>query len=158
METNTMTIEDRLRELAIELPPLVPPNANFLPYRRAGDLIYVSGKGWPTEGTSEPLGKVGAEVTTEQAYQHARQIGVYLLSVARAATGDLERVRSVVKLFGMVNAVPGFAEHAKVIDGCSDLLVDVFGERGRHARSAVGMSSLPLNFTVEIEAIFEVGS
>ena len=102
------------------------------------------------------IGKVGAEVSVEDAYTHARQTGLNLLAVAHMALGDLGRVRRVVKLLGMVNGAPTFGDHPKVINGCSDLLVNVFGDVGRHARSAVGMGSLPGNMTVEIEAILQV--
>lgn len=98
-------------------------------------------------------GKVGGNVTVEEAYKHARLTGINLLAVMQSALGDLRRVKRVVKLLGMVNALPDFADHPSVINGCSDLLIDVFGEAGNHARSAVGFGSLPGNITVEIEAI-----
>ncbi len=101
-------------------------------------------------------GKVGAEVTVEEAYGHARLIGLQLLATLQEAAGSLDRVKRIVKLLGMVNGIPTFGQHPKVINGCSDLLVEVFQERGKHARSAVGMGSLPDNITVEIEAVVEI--
>ncbi|MDP9375542.1 MAG: RidA family protein, partial [Chloroflexota bacterium] len=115
-----------------------------------------AGKGPRNPDGSTPTGKVGRDVTTAEAYGHARSVGLTLLAVLRETLGDLDRVRRVVKVLGMVNAVPEFGEQPQVINGCSDLFVEVFGERGRHARSAVGMGSLPMGITVEIEAIVEV--
>lgn len=148
-------IEHRLIELGITLPAVPAPVANYVPSVLAGDLLFLSGQG-PRIGPGEyAQGKVGADVTVEQAYQHARIIGVQLLAAAKDALGSLDRVRRVVKVLGMVNGAPDFREQPKVINGCSDLFVEVFGEAGRHARSAVGMGSLPNNITVEIEAIFQ---
>ena len=148
-----MPVEERLRELGIELPPVRPPAASFVNAVRTGNLVYLSGAGPVTADGQLPRGKVGRDVTTEEAAVHARQVGINLLAVLRDEVGDLDRAR-VVKLLGMVNAAPDFVEHSKVINGCSDLLVEVFGEG--HARSAVGVGSLPFGMTVEIEAIFEV--
>ena len=149
-----MSVEQRLSELGIELPPVSPPAASYVSAVRTGNLVYLSGAGPTSPGQPTPTGKVGAGVTTEEAAAHARQVGINLLAVLRAEIGDLDRARRVVKLLGMVNAAPDFVEHSKVINGCSDLLVEVFGEG--HARSAVGVGSLPFGMTVEIEAIFEV--
>jgi enamine deaminase RidA (YjgF/YER057c/UK114 family) len=153
----TQIIDQRLQELGIELPSMPAPMANYVPFVRTGNLLYLSGQG-PRFGDNQfKRGKVGADVTAEEAYQHARLVGIQLLAAAKAALdGNLERVRRVVKLLGMVNSTPEFEKHPQVINGCSDLFVEVFGEAGRHARSAVGMGSLPNNITVEIEAIFEV--
>src|SRR6185503_17304083 len=115
---------------------------------------FLAGKG----PAGSPPGIVGRDFTIEQAYQHARSTGLALLSVMRDELGSLDRVKRVVKVLGMVNAVPGFKDQPKVINGCSDLFVEVFGERGKHARSAVGMGSLPNNIPVEIECIVEVSS
>lgn len=145
-----MGIEERLTELGIRLPPVPEPAGNYVHAVRTGNMLYLSGKG-PGNAT----GKVGADVTTEQAYTHAREVGLVLISVMRQELGDLDRVARIVKVLGMVNAAPDFGEQPKVINGCSDLFVEVFGERGRHARSAVGMGSLPNRITVEIEAIVE---
>ena len=153
-----MTPYDRLRDLGLELMTPAVPLANYVPFVLSGSFLYLSGQGPRQPDGSLHTGKVGAEVGTEEAYRHARTTGLNLLSVAHMALGDLSRVRRVVKLLGMVNAVPDFTEHPQVINGASDLFVSVFGDAGRHARSAVGMGSLPGNITVEIEAILEVAS
>ena len=151
-----MTPYDKLRDLGLELMTPAVPLANYVPFVLSGSFLYLSGQGPRQPDGSLQTGKVGAEVGTEEAYRHARTTALNLLSVAHMALGDLSRVRRVVKLLGMVNAVPDFGEHPQVINGASDLFVSVFGEAGRHARSAVGMGSLPGNITVEIEAILEV--
>ena len=133
------------------MPDSSPPIANYVNCVLTGNLLFLSGKG-PTNST----GKVGEDITTEQAQRDAREVGLQLLSVMQHELGSLERVKRVVKVFGMVNAAPDFKDHPQVINGCSDLFVSVFGEIGKHARSAVGMGSLPGNITVEIEAIIEV--
>jgi enamine deaminase RidA (YjgF/YER057c/UK114 family) len=140
--------------LALMAPPA--PIGNFVAFKLSGNLLYLSGQGPRHADGRLMTGKVGGEVGVEEAYAHARLTGLNLLSVAHQALGDLGRVTQVVKLLGMVNAVPDFTDHPAVINGCSDLFVSVFGEAGRHARSAVGMGSLPGNISVEIEAIFEV--
>jgi enamine deaminase RidA (YjgF/YER057c/UK114 family) len=149
-----VAVEQRLRELGIELPPVSPPAASYVSAVRTGNLVYLSGAGPTSPGAPTPTGKVGADVTTEEAAAHARRVGLNLLAALRAELGDLDGARRVVKLLGMVNAAPEFTEHSAVINGCSDLLVAVFAEG--HARSAVGVGSLPFGMTVEIEAIFEV--
>jgi enamine deaminase RidA (YjgF/YER057c/UK114 family) len=146
--------EEKLRELSIELLPVTPPVANYVNAVQTGNLLFLAGKG-PAGGAS---GVVGREVTVEQAYQYARSTALALISVMKDELGSLSRVKRIVKVLGMVNAAPGFADQPKVINGCSDLFVEVFGERGRHARSAVGMGSLPNNIPVEIECIVEVGA
>jgi enamine deaminase RidA (YjgF/YER057c/UK114 family) len=146
--------EQRLRDLGLELPPVSPPAASYVSAVRTGNLVFLSGAGPRTAAGHVPLGKVGADVSTENAAAHARQVGLNLLAVLRQELGTLDSVVRVVKLLGMVNAAPDFTEHSTVINGCSDLLVEVFGEG--HARSAVGVGSLPLGMTVEIEAIVEV--
>ena len=146
-----MSIEQKLQGLGIELPPLPTPAGNYVHAVRTGNLLFLAGKG-PGPST----GKVGADVSTEQAYQDARKVGLTLISVLKSELGNLDRVTRIVKVLGMVNAAPDFKEHPKVINGCSDLFVEVFGERGKHARSAVGMGSLPGNISVEIEAIMQV--
>jgi enamine deaminase RidA (YjgF/YER057c/UK114 family) len=148
--------EQRLRERGIQLPQANAPVANYVPAVRTGNLVFLSGTGpFRPDGTLA-TGKVGRDVTVEEAYQHARLTGLVLLAALRRAVGSLDTVTRVVKVFGMVNAVPEFTEHPRVINGCSDLFVEVFGDRGRHTRSAVGMGSLPFNITVEIEAVVEV--
>lgn len=150
-------IDQRLEQLGIELPNTPAPMANYVPSVQTGNLLYLSGQG-PRSGNNQfKTGKVGGDVTVEEAYQHARMVGLQLLSAAKTAlNGDLSRVKRVVKLLGMVNGTPEFDKQPQVINGCSDLMVEVFGDAGRHARSAVGMGSLPGNITVEIEAILEV--
>ncbi len=150
------TIEQRLRELGIALPRPASPVGNYVPYARLGNLIFLAGQGPRRGDGSFATGKVGAEVSADEAYQHARLVGLGLLALMREAAGGLDNVRRIGRVFGMVNAVPDFTEHPRVINGCSDLFVEVLGERGRHARSAVGMGSLPFNITVEIEAVIEV--
>jgi enamine deaminase RidA (YjgF/YER057c/UK114 family) len=148
--------EQRLRERGIELPKSMAPVANYVPAVRTGNLIFLAGMGPLKPDGTLASGKVGKDVTVEEAYQHARLTGLQLLAAVRGAMGSLDSVTRVVKVFGMVNAVPEFTDHPKVINGCSDLFVEVFGDRGRHARSAVGMGSLPFGISVEIEAVFEV--
>ena len=132
------------------------PAGNYVDAVQTGNLLYLSGKGpLKTEGGAT-TGKLGKDVTLEQGYQDARSVGLIMLAVLQKELGNLDRVKRVVKLLGMVNAVPEFGDQPKVINGCSDLMVEVFGEKGRHARSAVGMGSLPGQITVEIEAIFEI--
>jgi enamine deaminase RidA (YjgF/YER057c/UK114 family) len=146
----------RLARLGLVLPPPPPPIANFLPSRLAGDLLFLSGQGPREADGQQHIGKVGREVSVTEAYGHARLVGLNLLAVMQAALGDLGRVRAIVKLFGMVNAIPDFSEHPLVINGCSDFFVAVFGEAGAHARSAIGVGSLPGQITVEIEAVVQV--
>ncbi len=152
-----MTPYDRLQQLNLELPKPPTPLANYVPFVIANGFLYMSGQGPRRPDGSNFTGKVGADVSLDDAYQHARLTGLNLLAVVHMALGDLARVQRVVKLLGMVNAVPTFGDHPKVINGCSDLFVAVFGDAGKHARSAVGMGSLPGNMSVEIEAIFQIG-
>ena len=151
-----MTPYDRLKQLKLELPTPAIPLANYVPFVLANGFLYLSGQGPRRADGGVFTGKVGADVSLEDAYRHAQLTGLNLLSVAHLALGDLGRVRRVVKVLGMVNATPSFGDHPKVINGCSDLFVNVFGDAGKHARSAVGMGSLPGNMSVEIEAIFQV--
>ena len=150
-------IDKRLKELDIELPDVPSPMANYVPSVQSGQLLFLSGQG-PRYGANQfHTGKVGRDVTAEEAYKHARLVGIQLLAAAKAAlNGDLTRVRRVVKLLGFVNGIAEFDKQPQVINGCSDLLVEVFGDKGRHARSALGAGSLPNNITVEIEAILEI--
>jgi enamine deaminase RidA (YjgF/YER057c/UK114 family) len=150
------TPEENLKRLGIELGTVSQPVANYVNAVRTGNLLFLAGKGPRPENGRRPSGKVGREYTAEQAYQHARTVGLDLLAVMRAELGSLDKVKRVVKVLGMVNAVPEFGDHPKVINGCSDLFVEVLGERGKHARSAVGMGSLPMGIPVEIECIVEV--
>ena len=153
-----MSAEARLKKLGIDLGTVSAPVANYVNAVRTGNLLFLAGKG-PRAGADgkRPSGKVGREYTAEQAYQHARTVGLDLLAVMKQELGSLDRVKRVVKVLGMVNAVPEFQDHPKVINGCSDLFVEVLGEAGKHARSAVGMGSLPMGIPVEIECIVEIG-
>ena len=153
-----MSAEKRLKQLGIELGKVSSPVANYVNAVRTGNLLFLAGKG-PRMGPDgrRPIGKVGRDYTAEQAYQHARTVGLDLIAVMKSELGSLDRVKRIVKVLGMVNAMPEFTDHPKVINGCSDLFVEVFGEAGKHARSAVGMGSLPMAIPVEIECIVEVG-
>jgi enamine deaminase RidA (YjgF/YER057c/UK114 family) len=152
-----MSAEKRLKELGLDLGSVSAPVANYVNAVQAGNLLFLSGKGpRPAPDGKRPKGKVGREYTIEQGYQHARTVGLDLLAVMKSELGSLDRVKRVVKVLGMVNSVPEFEDPPKVINGCSDLFVEVFGERGRHARSAVGMAALPGGIPVEIECIVEV--
>jgi len=146
----------RIVEMGVELPRLTPPSATFLRYKQVGNLLYLSGQGARDENSRLLVGKLGRDIDVEEGYRRARTIGLQLLAAAREALGSLDRVAEVVKVFGMVNADADFVDHPAVINGCSDLFVAVFGEAGRHARSAVGMGTLPAGISVEIEAIFAV--
>lgn len=147
---------ERLKALGITLPAPPAPIANFVTHVEEGKLLFLSGQGPSEADGRRHTGKVGADVTVAQAYAHARLTGINLIAVMQAALGDLGRVRRVVKLFGMVNAAPDFTDHPSVINGCSDLLVEVFGPAGAHARSAIGQGSLPGQITVEIEAVVAI--
>jgi enamine deaminase RidA (YjgF/YER057c/UK114 family) len=151
-----MTPEEKLALLGLPLPLAPVPVANYVPYRWAGTLLYLSGQGPKRADGTYQQGRLGRDTTIEQAYQDARLTGLNLLAVAKAALGELSRIEAVIKLLGMVNAEAEFSDHPNVINGCSDLFVEVLGENGRHARSAVGMGSLPNGMTVEIEAILLV--
>jgi enamine deaminase RidA (YjgF/YER057c/UK114 family) len=148
-----MTAEARLGQLKLVLPPPPKPIGNYVPYRIGGGLLFLSGAGPRLADGSNITGKVGGAVTVEQAYQAARHCGLNLLANMRDALGSLDRVDVILKVLGMVNGVPDFTEQPRVINGCTDLFVEVFGDNGRPARSAVGMGSLPGNISVEIEAI-----
>ena len=149
--------EEKLAELGITLPSASSPVANYVGAVRTGNLLFLAGCG-PARGPDgkSPRGQVGTDLTVEQGYEAARLVGINLLARLKEELGDLSRVRRVVKLLSMVNAASGFTETPAVANGCSDLLVEVFGDRGRHARSAVGMSALPMNIPVEIELIAEI--
>jgi enamine deaminase RidA (YjgF/YER057c/UK114 family) len=151
-----MRVEARLKELGIELPSPPAPVANYVRFVQVGNLLFLSGHGPERDGTDLPLGKVPTQVSVEQAYQAARSTGLNLLASAREALGDLDRVKRVVKVLGMVNSAEGFGGQPAVINGFSDLMVEVFGDAGKHARSAVGMAALPMGIPVEIEMILEV--
>ena len=150
-----MTPEQKLNALGLSLPEVPKPAANYVPFKRSGDMLYLSGQGPRRNDGTFATGKVGKDVTAKQAYEHAKLVGLGLLAAMKAAAGDLSKVE-VIKVLGMVNATPDFGDQPAVINGCSDLFVEVLGERGRHARSAVGMGSLPNSITVEIEAVCRI--
>ena len=150
-------IESRLQELGITLPDSPAPVANYVPVVRTGNLIYLSGVG-PTAKSdgSEYKGKLGDNISVDEGYDAARLTAINLIARLKGYLGDLDRVTQVVKLLSMVNATPDFTEPPAVSNGCSDLLVEVFGDRGRHARSAIGVATLPGGMPIEIELIAEI--
>ena len=150
-----MSAEDKLKAMGLALSATRKPLANYVSYKRVGDFVFLSGQDPHRADDSLAKGKVGRDVTVEQACEHAKLVGLGLLAAAKAAAGSLDNVE-MIKMLGMVNAVPEFTQAPQVINGCSDLFVEVFGEKGRHARSAVGMGALPGGITVEIEVIVEV--
>ena len=151
-----MSADARVAELKLELPPAPKPAGVYSPIVRVGNMVYVSGHGpLRTDGTLME-GKVGGDLTQEQGKQAARQVGLTILATLKAELGTLDGIERAVKVLGMVNAVPDFRNHPQVINGFSELMVDVFGEKGRAARSAVGMGSLPGNIPVEIEVILQM--
>ena len=150
-------VEDKLRNMGITLPDTPSPIGNYVPAVRTGNLVYLSGVGpAPRSDGTTPEGKLGKDLTVEEGYEAARLTAINILSRLKAELGDLDRVKRIVKLLSMVNATPDFTHPPAVANGCSDLLVELFGDKGRHARSAVGMNSLPNNIPVEIEVIVEV--
>jgi enamine deaminase RidA (YjgF/YER057c/UK114 family) len=151
-----MSPEEKLVALGFELPPALPPRFSYIPYRQPGDLLFLAGHGPRLPDDTYRTGKISSEDQIASAYADAQLTALNILATLKSAIGELSRVRAFIKVFGMVNAAPGFTAHPKVINGCSDLLVNVFGEVGRHARSAVGMASLPSNMTVEIEVIVQI--
>ena len=151
-----MSPEDNLAKLGLTLPPTPTPAGNYVPFKRDGQIAYLAGQGPRKPDGSLHTGKVGGDVTVETAYEHAKLVGLQLLASAKAAAGgDLSKVE-FLKVLGMVNGTPDFGDHPRVINGCSDLFVAVLGDRGRHARSAVGMGSLPAGITVEVEAVIRI--
>jgi len=151
-----MTPEDKLAQLGLTLPPTPTPAGNYVPFKRDGNIAYLAGQGPRKADGSLHTGKVGGDVTVEAAYEHAKLVGLQILASAKAAAGgDLSKVE-FLKVLGMVNGTPDFGDHPRVINGFSDLMVAVLGDRGRHARSAVGMGSLPMGITVEIEAVIKI--
>ena len=151
-----MGAEAKLREMGLTLPEQAKPVANYVPAVRVGSLLFVSGHGPYNDGKIKVAGKLGRDLTVDEGYQVARNVTLNSLASIRAALGDLDKVKRFVKLLGMVNCTEDFKEQPKVINGCSDLLVELFGDAGKHARSAVGMQALPFEIPVEIEMIVEV--
>jgi enamine deaminase RidA (YjgF/YER057c/UK114 family) len=144
-----------MKEMGLVLPPVFAPAGNYLGCVVDSDLVYVSGHG-PIEREKMICGKVGGEISLEQAQEAARMTALSILATLNAELGDLDRIRQIIKVYGMVNCAPGFNETPAVIDGCSDLLVEIFGDAGQHARSAVGMAALPFDIAVEIELIARI--
>jgi len=155
-----MTAEDRLAALGISLPSPAAPVANYLPFVISGSLLVVSGQlAFGPAGTLDPahIGRLGAEISTHTGQAAARLCAVNIVAQAKAALGDLDRISRCIRLGGFINSAPGFTNMAGVMNGASDFMVEVFGDKGRHARSTVGVAELPLNSAVEIEALFEIG-
>jgi enamine deaminase RidA (YjgF/YER057c/UK114 family) len=150
-------IDKRLAELGIVLPTPAQPVATYVPWVKTGNLVYISGQGAMKDGKLQYTGKVGDTLSIEDAIASARLTAINVITHLRdACGGDLDRVKRIVKLLGLVNCTPTFGDHPKVINGASDLMVEVFGDKGRHARSAVGAPSLPFGLSVEVEAIVEI--
>jgi len=152
-----MRIDERLEELGIRLPPASNPAANYTNCVQTGNLLFVSGKGPLPQGGAPPKGQLGREFSAKDGYEFARLTALDILAAVKLELGSLDRVRRVVKLQGFLNATPDFEEHPQVLNGASDLMVEVFAERGVHARSALGATSLRAGLPIVIEAIFEVG-
>lgn len=153
----TNSIEQRLSELGIELPQAAAPVANYVPYMITGDLVYISGQVTVWDGKIHYVGKVSSDLSVEDGQQAARICGLNLIAQLKAACGgNLDRVETAVKLTGFVNCPAEFTDHAVVMNGASDLMVEVFGDKGKHTRAAVGCSSLPLDSSVEVDGIFKL--
>ncbi len=150
LPVGAQTPEERIAELGIELPEVRQPSANFVKWRQVGNLLFLAGEGSPEKGT------LGKDLDTKEGYEAARNTGIRILGTLLAATGDLSKIKQIVKVRGMVNSAPDFYEQPQVINGFSDLMVQVFGEKGKHARAAVGHVSLPSNIAVEIEVVVEL--
>jgi enamine deaminase RidA (YjgF/YER057c/UK114 family) len=151
-----MSPEEKIVALGFELPAPLPPRANYIPYRRVGDLLFLAGHGPRLQDNTYRLGQIVSEEQIPGAYADAQLTALNMLATLKAAVGELDRIRAFVKILGMVNAAPTFTAHPKVIDGASDLIINVLGDAGRHARAAVGMSSLPNGMSVEIEAVVQI--
>ncbi|MEG3617600.1 RidA family protein [Magnetovibrio sp. PR-2] len=150
-------IDARLAELGLSLPEAAAPAANYVPYVQTGNLVVVSGQITLENGTLQYVGRVGQDFTTEEAYEAAKLCGLNLIAQVKAACGgDLDRVKRVVRLGGFVNCTNEFTDQPKVINGASDLMAEVFGDKGKHARAAVGVNTLPLGVAVEVEGMFEI--
>ena len=150
LHVQAQTPEERLEQLGLELPTPDKPVANYVKYKQVGNLLFLAGDG------ADVQGKVGKDLTIEQGYAAARESGLIIIATIKAAVGELSRVKQFVKVHGMVNSAPDFYDQPKVMNGFSDLMVEVFGEKGKHARAAVGQAVLPFNTAVEIEVIVEL--
>jgi enamine deaminase RidA (YjgF/YER057c/UK114 family) len=151
-----MSVEQKLKDKGIELPQAAKPLANYVTLTRAGNLLFLAGHLPTKEGKLQYLGKLGKDLSVEDGYQAAQLCAINCLATIKSEVGDLDKVKKVLKVVGFVNSADGFIDQPKVVNGCSDLLAEVFGEAGRHARSAVGAPELPANAAVEIEMIVEV--
>ncbi len=151
-----MKVEAKIEEMGIKLPTPATPVANYVPAVRTGNLVFLSGHGPVREDGSQITGKLGSYLSVEEGYEAAKRVAIGLLGSLKGLIGDLDMVTRIVKLLGMVNCDSTFKDQPKVINGASDFLVEVFGDKGKHARSAVGMNSLPFDISVEIEMIVEV--
>jgi enamine deaminase RidA (YjgF/YER057c/UK114 family) len=149
-------VEAKLKQLGIKLPTPAKPVANYVGAVRTGNLVFLAGAGPRKEDGTYLSGRLGQDTSIEQGYQAARLVGISQLAALKAEVGDLNKVKRIVKVLGMVNSTPTFTEQPKVVNGFSDLMVEVFGDRGKHARSAVGMAALPMNIPVEVEMVVEV--
>ena len=154
--TNAQDPETRCKELELEFPELTSPVANYVHVVHTGNLLFLAGKGPTLPDGTYITGKVGEDLTIEQGYEAARRVAIMQIAVLKNELGDLRKVKRIVKVLGMVNATDDFADHSKVMNGFSDLMGEVFGDNGKHARSSVGMCSLPFNIAVEVEMIVEV--
>ena len=151
-----MNVEERLKKLALELPVAPNPIASYVPYKRTGNLVYISGQGSYIKGKKNYTGKVGLNLTKEQGYEAAKFCGLNLLAILKEAIGDLNKVKQIVSVHGYVNSTDNFTDQPFVINGVSDLLIEIFGEAGKHSRCALSCNSLPMNIPVEVEMIVEL--
>jgi enamine deaminase RidA (YjgF/YER057c/UK114 family) len=149
-------VESKLKEMGLELPPTPPPQAKYIPAVRAGDLVFVSGMGPLNEGRISYVGRVGAELSEQDGRDCARLCALNALAAAKSVVGSLDRVVRVVHLRGFVNSAPGFDRQPEVVNGASELMIALFGEKGQHARAALGTSALPRNIAVELEVVLQV--
>jgi len=151
-----VTRESKMADTGLPLLPAPKPVGTYIACTMVGDYLYISGQGPLLEDGSYGTGKLGKDLTTQQGYEHAKRAGAAVLSIVKSEIGLLANVKRVVKVLGMVNSTAEFTEHPEVINGCSDLFMHIFGDYGKHVRSAVGMNSLPRGISVEIEAVFEI--
>lgn len=157
LSVTAQTADEKIKDLGLQLPPASKPIANYVKYVRTGNLIFLAGHGPTKADGSNIMGKVGKDLSIEQGYEAAKITALSLIATLKDALGgDLNKVKRIVKVNGYVNCLPDFTEQPKVINGCSDLLVQIFGEKGKHARAAMGMVALPMNIAVEIEMVVEV--
>jgi enamine deaminase RidA (YjgF/YER057c/UK114 family) len=157
INVTAQSADDRIKESGLQLPPASKPIANYVKYVRTGNLIFLAGHGPTKADGTNIMGKVGKDLSIEQGYEAAKITALSLIATLKDALGgDLSKVKRIIKVNGYVNCLPDFTEQPKVINGCSDLLVQIFGEKGKHARAAMGMVALPMNIAVEIEMVVEV--